>query len=176
MKESIGRPRIIAPIRNTWLGTRLFFEGVYYEKRKIEAVNIGTHMAVFLHAGGRVGTIHFREGLTGLSKFEKTPVLLTKRFLTEIDHDHQKLAKAMTDSESPCYPIEEIWGLCALSERWGRRHGYQTKTWATTKQIVDAHEVSIVGRPEVAKLARQEPLTLFFHNRKTFLDEFLGRD
>lgn len=172
MKELINRSDITTSARNLLRGASLFFEGINYEKKRQNAIQIGTHMSAFLHDGGRIATIHFREGLEPLSKMAATPLKMIKKFLSELKNDHKILSQAMIDLNSPLYSVEEIWGLCGLSPKWGERYGYKTTTWSTSNYLIKIHEVSINDRPDSGELAFPNPLSIFLHNREDFLKVF----
>ena len=154
------------------LGDKLFFEGVLYDEIKQNAVKVGTHLSFLIHRGGQEISIHFREGLEELNKYKNRPIKVMKKFLENIEDDLGQLA-SMLEKDSLLINVEEIWGLCNLSARWGERHGFITKMWSMDVKKITKFEQSITGKPSVGKLALPQPLNLFFHRKDTFISEFL---
>ncbi len=154
------------------LGKQLFVEGMLYQELKQNATIVGTHLSFMLHRRGRIVSIHFREGLEELEKYKDRPIKMMKEFLGNIQEDLGQLA-LMLDEDPRLLNVKEIWGLCNLSARWGERHGFITKIWSRNLEKIAKFEQSIKGKPNLDRMALNQPLSLFMHKRDSFRLEFL---
>lgn len=167
---SLGKTEILS-WKEKMFGKKLFLEGMLYEELKQNTTKVGTHLSFMIHSGGKVVSIHFREGLEELEEYKDQPIKMMKKFLGNIREDLGQLA-SMLEEDSRLFNVKEIWGLCNLSARWGKRHGFITKTWSRNRDKVAKFEQSITGKPNIDSLAISQPLSLFIHNRDSFRSEF----
>jgi len=154
------------------LGKQLFVEGMHYEELKQNATLVGTHLSFMLHRRGQIVSIHFREGLEELEIYKDRPIKMVKEFLGNIRGDLGQLA-SMLDEDPRLLNVKEIWGLCGLSTLWGERHGFTTKIWSRNLEKIAKFEQSIMEKPNLDRMALNQPLSLFIHKRDSFRLEFL---
>jgi hypothetical protein len=106
-----------------------------------------------------------------LKKLSDKPMTLMKTFLANLKDDLGNLAKRL-EEDAALEGIKEIWGLCALSPRWGERYGFKTKLFEHDLSVVETHEDSIVDKPEVSDFTIDQALHLFIHKKNSFIKVF----
>ena len=153
------------------IGQYLFIEGTHYNEWKEKAILSGTHLSFFLHESCGIISIHFREKLGELKNLDLQPIKLMKHFLTNIKTDLNNLATNLQNDER-LKKINEIWGLCSLSARWGERHGFKTYEFTNDPELIKLHDLTIEGVPKLDELTIPQPLTLFHHTKESFIREF----
>jgi len=153
------------------LGQYLFIEGTHYEELKDKAIPIGKHLSIFIHDSCGIISIHFREGLEELNKLNSKPLELMKIFFKNLKTDLNDLAVKL-QNDSRLIKINEIWGLCTLSTKWGERHGFETHQFIDDPDLIRAHDKTIIGAPKLDELSIPQPLSLFYHTKESFIKEF----
>lgn len=157
--------------RDFLIGGILLAEGLNYDEIRKQAQRVGQHTSFMLHESQEIISIHFREGMDELKKMSDKPITLMRNFLKNLKGDLGELASLLKD-QAELSGVREIWGLCALSPRWGERHGFKTKVFVKDPKIVQRHESSITGKPSVGELAVDQPLHLFIHSKDSFIKVF----
>src|SRR4030042_3517604 len=160
------------------LAEQLYLEGLQYnEQFRDQATRVGIHLSFMSHPGDKIISIHFREGMSELEAFADRPVSMGKQFPRNLADDLGKLAKML--EETIQYPelsgVESIVGLCGLSPKWGGKHGFIVKKWTDNPDLVAPFDSSIAF-PSSGELSRSQPLSLFIHDRKSFISEFGSKE
>jgi len=148
----------------------LFQEALNYNKFGDHLPRFGVHTTVkpiLLDKVGLALIVHFRN-IKSLV-FDK-PIRATIDFFNNLGNtDLPKVAEFWKDHPE----FKRMFGLCCLSAKWGRRHGFSTVTISDEPHIKQMHEATIIGKPQVHP-DEISPLTLFVISRDRFLQEFLS--
>lgn len=165
----------ILTIKEELLAHQLYVEGKYYKEHfRGEARMVGTHLSFFIHEidGNKVLSIHFREGMEELN--ESTSPART--FLRNIGEDLRQLAEMLNNpiDHPELAGVGSIVGLSHLWAEWGKRNGFTIKKWSNDPGLIEPF-VKSVGSNAARSDKKGIVLTLFTHEKDTFIQEFLHK-